>query len=912
MDDPHTSAPSTVGGESDTRKLVITVNDRNPDGWEGVVSRILPFIKCTKECNRCWTHRYEPCHFRGRQNPQLSRLNDVRFDHWAKTPISLENSEDAVASVTCGQENAANAAQEVVDQTTRSNIHSPLLNVPIEVFTRIFEFMTGAHELQARTLRITHWSSFAAQRQPTQLIFYTPRTWSDMSVFSVCRTFRELAIEYYGLPTPGTIPFNPKLDTVVIQAERLSLSGVLQPDDDFGYHRNVALQNWWDPNHWLRKGGVYSVNELPGSVGPWSKPMKVSAKFLEQVSSMKLVVDDYTIYQTEEWADIWTLLSQTFTNLKCLKMDICELDSCGGKKGWHKKDYYKAHDLWVFGGLLKASRKDLSIEREDSPTGLFAKLSTIEIEKVASHLGSRIDDSQEEFYEDTLPDGIPTLRHKHEEHRCFRLSKPTIQWDDVSPETDDLVSQDPWDPRNIEWIQEDLSNCEANCGHDTSQSDFIPTRLVNVGEDETAGLRLVMGQSLMDGMSSSAAINYATLSYCWGPAQDAAQQLRTTRTNFDSFCEKIPEDQVTPVIKDAIREENFASRILFFGKSMLHFVCENALYSENYYKETGAGILSGFRRYLDGETFKDRSEMAESHAVNLWRNIVAVSGRQYTYDTDFFPSIAGIARARSDILEDAYMAGMWKRNLHVELLWEMEGPLQSLDPLLEVIYHPSPYIAPSWSWASRFQASFDFIGPYCYIPPESQSEYAGVNAILCYESAPSHVQSEISVVEYSATFAGHNPYGQIKDACLILRGKLAPLPSDVTVVPGLKLGGHFGYLADKLGTVTFDWTVSERTATSNAELVFHANPDEEHAATFAERPPPIGPGETGDEYRARNEPSACFSCAKEAGGRNGWGIVLHPAQIPDAYVRIGVCRLFGGSRALDIFRDEVERDVKII
>ncbi|RYP75289.1 hypothetical protein DL770_007438 [Monosporascus sp. CRB-9-2] len=65
-------------------------------------------------------------------------------------------------------------------------------------------------------------------------------------------------------------------------------------------------------------------------------------------------------------------------------MDIYELDSRGGKKGWHK-DYYKVHDLLVFGGLLKALREDPSTEPEDSPTNLFVKMSTIEIEKVASH-----------------------------------------------------------------------------------------------------------------------------------------------------------------------------------------------------------------------------------------------------------------------------------------------------------------------------------------------------------------------------------------------------------------------------------------------------------------------------------------------------------------------------------------------
>ncbi|RYP89667.1 hypothetical protein DL770_004198 [Monosporascus sp. CRB-9-2] len=62
------------------------------------------------------------------------------------------------------------------------------------------------------------------------------------------------------------------------------------------------------------------------------------------------------------------------------KMDICELDWWGEKKGWHKKDYCEAnHHLWVFGGLSQGLARDPPAEQEDSQSELFAKLSTITI-----------------------------------------------------------------------------------------------------------------------------------------------------------------------------------------------------------------------------------------------------------------------------------------------------------------------------------------------------------------------------------------------------------------------------------------------------------------------------------------------------------------------------------------------------
>lgn len=351
---------------------------------------------------------------------------------------------------------------------------------------------------------------------------------------------------------------------------------------------------------------------------------------------------------------------------------------------------------------------------------------------------------------------------------------------------DDLIVDEPLDPQNILWIKDQLLDCEKNCDH-TPLPEYLPTRLLDVGVEGISEPRLVPTTLLRDTTPSSTPIKYATLSYCWGSKEEASQQLITTQSNFDSYCTRIPENQLTPVIKDAIRvcraidikylwvdalciiqrdiedwdresemmgmvychsyltivplcsnsclegflkprpsdatiyfqstihdhikgsfwmyechndtdlnfgkgtrkipdprwrdeshskwpergwtyqEQNFASRLLLFGKSMLHFVCETESTSESGFVTQGPNALGGFQGFLAMAYSEDRSEETKCLASDLWTTINTVNRRQYTYETDIFPSISGIAKACDAILEDTYLAGLWKRNLHYEL-----------------------------------------------------------------------------------------------------------------------------------------------------------------------------------------------------------------------------------------------------
>ncbi len=118
--------------------------------------------------------------------------------------------------------------------------------------------------------------------------------------------------------------------------------------------------------------------------------------------------------------------------------------------------------------------------------------------------------------------------------------------------TDEQVFKDPLDPENIEWIDDQLSYCDNECEHALPRTSFLPTRLVDLGEGESPRSRLILTKSFAN-EGSLAPVKYATLSYCWGPKNDADQQLKTTSLNLDLHFQEIPEENWTPVIADTFR-----------------------------------------------------------------------------------------------------------------------------------------------------------------------------------------------------------------------------------------------------------------------------------------------------------------------------------------------------------------------
>lgn len=76
-----------------------------------------------------------------------------------------------------------------------------------------------------------------------------------------------------------------------------------------------------------------------------------------------------------------------------------------------------------------------------------------------------------------------------------------------------------------------------------------------------------------------------------------------------------------------------------------------------------------------------------------WRQMVIplYTRRELTYITDRLPALSGMAKYVANYCQDEYLAGLWRGDIHLGLLWSIKNFPDKC---------PVSYIAPSFSWAS--------------------------------------------------------------------------------------------------------------------------------------------------------------------------------------------------------------------
>lgn len=82
------------------------------------------------------------------------------------------------------------------------------------------------------------------------------------------------------------------------------------------------------------------------------------------------------------------------------------------------------------------------------------------------------------------------------------------------------------------------------------------------------------------------------------------------------------------------------------------------------------------------------------NVYSIWAELVETySTLALTKWEDKLVAFSGIAKMMCGVLDDEYLAGLWKRHLPYHMLWSRrkDGGLRT---------EPTTYIAPSWSWAS--------------------------------------------------------------------------------------------------------------------------------------------------------------------------------------------------------------------
>lgn len=142
----------------------------------------------------------------------------------------------------------------------------------------------------------------------------------------------------------------------------------------------------------------------------------------------------------------------------------------------------------------------------------------------------------------------------------------------------------------------------------------------------------------------------------------------------------------------AFQEWLLPKRIIHFSKDQIRWGCFCLAASEAYL----AGLDEAGLEYHGTPTKSIIAFiMDEAEPEILWQRIrEEYSEKRLTVATDRLAAFSGIARMIHKVLKctkEDYLAGLWRPNLLEELLWDAKGSRNS---------QSSPYIAPTWSWAS--------------------------------------------------------------------------------------------------------------------------------------------------------------------------------------------------------------------
>ena len=147
----------------------------------------------------------------------------------------------------------------------------------------------------------------------------------------------------------------------------------------------------------------------------------------------------------------------------------------------------------------------------------------------------------------------------------------------------------------------------------------------------------------------------------------------------------------------ALQERMLSSRTISFHNDRLRWECNRYSRSDDLHHPFIVNrIMYSIVEKRDLRRLNDAEEIFEH-----WCDIIdTYSGCKLTESMDKLPAISGLARAFSKILGDAYLAGLWRNDIHVGLSWQ---PHEELDEDFDCDEEGATeirYRAPSWSWAS--------------------------------------------------------------------------------------------------------------------------------------------------------------------------------------------------------------------
>lgn len=160
------------------------------------------------------------------------------------------------------------------------------------------------------------------------------------------------------------------------------------------------------------------------------------------------------------------------------------------------------------------------------------------------------------------------------------------------------------------------------------------------------------------------------------------------------------------------QERLLSPRILHFGSQQLFWECRELEACESYpcgiprsRDPLSFVVRTGLKRLNPSEKRRAQEGVSSSmskftfDALEYWTGIVDLYTRSsLTRKEDKLIAISGVAKEMRFILDDVYLAGLWKNQLPTQLLWFVSRPLIADNG--RPSSRPDIYRSPSWSWPS--------------------------------------------------------------------------------------------------------------------------------------------------------------------------------------------------------------------
>lgn len=142
-----------------------------------------------------------------------------------------------------------------------------------------------------------------------------------------------------------------------------------------------------------------------------------------------------------------------------------------------------------------------------------------------------------------------------------------------------------------------------------------------------------------------------------------------------------------------LQELLLSPRTLHFGRNQVFYTCRKLEACETFPGGLPRAILIGIVKDISDELLAPVHSY--DRATFAWEQIVEhYSQRKLTKGEDKLVAVSGLAKEMRLILDDEYLAGIWRKNLPWGLLREI-----SAADVPDAVRFPG-YRAPSWSWAS--------------------------------------------------------------------------------------------------------------------------------------------------------------------------------------------------------------------